>query len=204
MENFEDLLSEYLDEEIINEKIKQDNIESNKEQETQNRKSDITSLDEYAITIPEFVRNYLREETETSVDDLTHKQFKELTKDNPLVVGIFNGDVDIDEVLKQDYVIVKDCFGHLGTYLNPERLRDFTRLDIVEKQYEKVKEMRRLWCKHVFEYYNKYCMAYQELMYLSNKCEVYEEILYKLRKTGKVKQLKNYVDKYGTDSIGIE
>jgi len=73
---------------------------------------DISALSGYAITIPEFVNIYLNEVPMESTGNLTHKQFKELTKDNPLVVGIFNGLVDVDEVVKQDCIIVIDCFGN--------------------------------------------------------------------------------------------
>lgn len=205
-EKFEQLLNDYLDIDEINIKKALEDYEYSleEEEETKNQSSDISSLYEYSITISEFVINYLNEETIESLDNLTHKQFKNLTKDNPLVIGIFNGDVDLDEVMKQDYIIVKDCFGNLATYLNPEKLRDFTRLEIVEKQYEELQEKRRLWCKHVIEHYKKYCIEYQEYMYLSHKCEIYEEILRKLNKTGKVKQLKRFVDKHGIDSIEID
>ncbi len=204
MENFEELLKEYMDNEEIIKKISEDEKEEEvKKVELKN--SDISFMYDYSVSILDFVKNYLNEMPEdTNLDNLTHKQFKDLTKDNPLVVGIFNGDIDIDEVLKQDYVIVRDCFNNLGTYLNPEKLRDFTRLDIVEKQYEKVQETRRLWCKHVIEYYNKYNSAYQEYMYLSHKCQIYEEILFKLNKKNKVKELKRFVDEHGISSIGIE
>lgn len=204
MENFEELLNEYLDVEEIKEKIKQDEIEDLNDN-IDNKNSDIKKLYDYSITIPEFINNYLKETPiETTLDNLTHKQFKDLTKNNPLVVGIFNGDVDIDEVIKQDYIVVRDCFNNLGSYLNPEKLRDFTRLDIIEKQYEELMEIRRLWCKHVIEHYLKYTNAYQEYMYLSHKCEVYEEMLAKVKKNGKVKELKNYVNRHGASSIGVE
>lgn len=203
MENFEELLSNYLDSEEIEAKIEQDEIEEiNENSDIKN--SDIKKLYDYSIPIEEFVKNYLQESPMEKLDNLTHKQFKDLTKDNPLVVGIFNGDVDIDEVLKQDYIVVRDCFNNLGSYLNPEKLRDFKRLDIIEKQYEKVKEMRSLWCKHVLEHYIKYTQAYQEYMYLSHKCEMYEESLDKVKKTGKVKELKRFVNEHGINSIGIE
>ena len=204
MEDFKELLEDYLDDEIINEKKELEDHDYFEEEKSESKKSDISSLSGYAITISQFVNNYLKEEPIENLNNLTHKQFKELTKNNPLVVGIFNGDVDIDEVLKQDYIIVVDCFGNLGTYLNPEKLRDFTRLEIIEKQFEKVKEMRKLWCKHVVEYYDKYCEAYQEYMYLVHKCEVFEETLYRVNKKGKVRELKRFVDKHGTDAIGIK
>lgn len=203
MENFEELLNQYIDIEEIESKLSEDEKEEILEN-VEAKNADLKNLYEYSITIEEFVTHYLQENPMEALDNLTHKQFKDLTKDNPLVVGIFNGDVDIDEVLKQDYIVVRDCFNNLGSYLNPEKLRDFTRLDIIEKQYEKVKEMRSLWCKHVLEHYIKYTQAYQEYMYLSHKCEQYEESISKAKKNRKLKELKQFVDEHGTSSIGIE
>lgn len=200
---FEELLEDYLDEEEIKDKIKLDKDEV--EEEKKSNRDDLATLREYAISIPEFLRDYLKTDiSNIKTNNLTHRNFKDLTQDNPLVIGIYNKYVDIDEVLKKDYLIVTDCNNNIGSYLNPNYLRDLTKLEIIKKQLSIMKKIRISILNDLEEYYKNFMEATEEYEYLNHKCSGYVEMLEKVGKKGTVKKLKKYVDKYGADSIDID
>lgn len=171
-ENFEALLEMYMNEEEINEKIKSDNKEIKEEEKNNEKvsesKKDIRKYKEYAISMNEFLSKYLKMNThKLRTATLSHKDLKYLTIGNPLVVGIYNGYVDIDEIIKNDYLLVYDCNGDIGSYLNPDKLRDLTKLEFVSKQYEIVRKSRIRALEDLDEFYKKYCSIKDELDYLT-------------------------------------
>lgn len=207
-ESFEALLEMYMDEDEINEKIKSDNEEI-KEEEKNNEngsesKKDIRKYKEYAISMNEFLSKYLKmHSSKLCATTLSHKDLKYLTVGNPLVVGIYNGYVDIDEIIKKDYLLVYDCNGDIGSYLNPDKLRDLTKLEFVSKQYEIVRKSRIRALEDLDEFYKKYCSVKDELDYLTLKCAGYNEMLTKAEKNGSVGKIKKYVHEHGDSSLDI-
>ena len=207
-ESFEALLEKYMDEDEINEKIKLDNEEI-KEEEKNNEngsesKKDIRKYKEYAISMNEFLSKYLKmHSSKLCATTLSHKDLKYLTVGNPLVVGIYNGYVDIDEIIKKDYLLVYDCNGDIGSYLNPDKLRDLTKLEFVSKQYEIVRKSRIRALEDLDEFYKKYCSVKDELDYLTLKCAGYNEMLTKAEKNGSVGKIKKYVHEHGDSSLDI-
>ena len=207
-ENFEALLEMYMNEEEINEKIKSDNEEIKEEEQNIEKvsesKKDIRKYKEYAISMNEFLSKYLKMNThKLRTATLSHKDLKYLTIGNPLVVGIYNRYVDIDEIKRKDYLLVYDCNGDIGSYLNPDKLRDLTKLEIVSKQYEIVKKSSVNILEDLDELYQKYCSIREELDYLTLKCSGYEEMLTKAQKNGSVGKIKKYVNEHGNSSLDI-
>ena len=206
-ENFEALLEMYMNEEEINEKIKSDNEEIKEEQNNEKvseSKKDIRKYKEYAISMEEFLSKYLKmHASKLCSTTLSHKDLKYLTVGNPLVVGIYNRYVDIDEIKRKDYLLVYDCNGDIGSYLNPDKLRDLTKLEIVSKQYEIVKKSSVNILEDLYELYQKYCSIREELDYLTLKCSGYDEMLTKAEKNGSVGKIKKYVHEHGNSSLDI-
>lgn len=207
-ENFEALLEMYMNEEEINEKIKSDNEEIKEEEQNIEKvsesKKDIRKYKEYAISMEEFLSKYLKmHASKLCSTTLSHKDLKYLTVGNPLVVGIYNRYVDIDEIKRKDYLLVYDCNGDIGSYLNPDKLRDLTKLEIVSKQYEIVKKSSVNILEDLDELYQKYCSIREELDYLTLKCSGYEEMLTKAQKNGSVGKIKKYVHEHGNGSLDI-
>lgn len=206
-ENFEALLEMYMDENEINEKIKSDNKEIKEEEKNNEKisesKKDIRKYREYA-SMNEFLSKYLKmHSSKLCATTLSHKDLKYLTVGNPLVVGIYNGYVDIDEIIKKDYLLVYDCNGDIGSYLNPDKLRDLTKLEFVSKQYEIVRKSRIRALEDLDEFYKKYCSVKDELDYLTLKCAGYNEMLTKAEKNGSVGKIKKYVHEHGDSSLDI-
>lgn len=207
-ESFEALLEKYIDEDEINEKIKSDNEEIKEEEQNNEKvsesKKDIRKYKEYAISMEEFLSKYLKmHASKLCTTTLSHKDLKYLTVGNPLVVGIYNRYVDIDEIKRKDYLLVYDCNGDIGSYLNPDKLRDLTKLEFVSKQYEIVRKSRIRALEDLDEFYKKYCSIKDELDYLTLKCSGYEEMLTKAQKNGSVGKIKKYVNEHGNSSLDI-
>ncbi len=206
-ENFFELfLDQYIDEEVIKEKIRLEDEEYEKETQcfNSNNHNDLYNLSGYAITIEDFLKKYLKMDIKNiQTDNLTHRNLKDLTRDNPLVIGIYNGYVDIDEVIKQDYLIVTDCHGNIGSYLNPEFLKDFTKLELIKQQLEIMKKVRISILSDLQEFYNEYSRILEELEYLNSKCSSYEEMLKKVGKTKSLKNIKLFVEQHGPSSLNI-
>ena len=206
-ENFEALLEMYMDEDEINEKIKSDDREIKEEQNNEKiseSKKDIRKYKEYAISMEEFLNKYLKmHASKLCTTTLTHKDLKYLTVGNPLVVGIYNGYVDIDEIKRKDYLIVYDCNGDIGSYLNPDKLRDLTKLGFVSKEFNIIRKSKVCALKDLDEFYRKYCAVKEELDYLTVKCSGYDEMLTKVEKNGSIKKIKKYVHEHGNSSLDI-
>lgn len=199
MENFEELLEQYLDEEEIEKKknLEEDIVEDKK----LNSRKDLRYLEEYTITITEFLRDYIKMDVNNiKTNNLTHKNLKDLTKDNPLVIGIFNDYVDVDEIMKRDYLIVTDCFGNIGSYLNPNYLRDMTKLELMEKELKIIEKSKIVMLEELEEYYTKFMSVVREHDYLEKKCSRYYELLENVEKEDTIRKIRRYI-KHFDDSL---
>lgn len=183
-ENFGELLDQYIDDTEIEEKKRLEDKEYGEEKSNLESHNDLSHLSSYAITITEFIKDYLEMDiSKIETQNLTHKNFKDLTKDNPLVIGIYNKYVDIDEVVKGDYILVTDYFGNIGSYLNPNHLRDLTRLEIIKKQLKIMGKIRISMLSELDELYNRFLLVAEEYEYLSSKCSQCDEMLKKVGKS---------------------
>ena len=198
-ENFEDLLEQYLDEEEIQNKIKQEEKEI---RENKNKFKKLNIPGEYTITIEEFLRDYLKMDTNhIKTNNLTHKGLKDLTQNNPLVIGIYNDYLDLDEIIKRDYLVVTDCYGNIGSYLNPNYLRDLTKKELIEKELKILEKVRIITLENLEEHYNKFMEASEEYKYLEVRCKNFYEMLTNVRKGKTIDKIEQYVEHFGTDLI---
>lgn len=198
-ESFKDLLEDYMDEDEILKKKKLDEME---EEKNIDKCKFLMEYKDYAISIDEFLRRYLKVDTnKIDTSRLTHKNLKMLTIDNPLVVGIYNGYVDIDEIVRRDYLLVYDCFGNIGSYLNPEKLMDLTRLELIRNELKILKKSKIMALEDLGEFYSKFMMKKDEYDYLNLKCSKYYEMLAKSKKRGSIGKIKRYIKKHGNNSL---
>lgn len=198
-ESFKDLLEDYMDEDEILKKKKLDEME---EEKNIDKCKFLMKYKDYAISIDEFLRRYLKVDTnKIDTSRLTHKNLKMLTIDNPLVVGIYNGYVDIDEIVRRDYLLVYDCFGNIGSYLNPEKLMDLTRLELIRNELKILKKSKIMALEDLGEFYSKFMMKKDEYDYLNLKCSKYYEMLAKSKKKGSIGKIKRYIKKHGNNSL---
>lgn len=203
-ENFEELLEQYIDEEEIEKKKKLEEEEELEEKKKSTNYRDLKLLKGYAITMAEFLRDYIKMDiTELETNNLTHKNLKDLTHDNPFVIGISNDYVDIDEIIKRDYLVVIDCFGNVGSYLNPCHLRDITRLELVEKELKILEKSRIVILEKVAEHYFKFKNVSDEYNYLEAKCSGYYDLLRKVNKGNVVGKIEKYLDHFGLNLLDI-
>lgn len=204
-ENFEKLLEQYMDEKEIEKKKRLEDLEYETQTISSDFHNDLSYLNKYTITISEFIRDYLEMDVcDIKTCNLSHKNFKDLTRDNPLVIGIYNGYVDIDEVVKGDYILVIDCFGNIGSYLNPKYLRDLTRLEIIKKQLNIMSKIRIRILSDLDELYNKFLLASEEYEYLNLKCSKYHEMIKKAGKTKELKNINSFIEHFGADFLDID
>lgn len=201
---FSELLEQYMDDEEIDykKKLEQDD---QYDEGLKTSYTDLSYLDEHTITITEFLRDYLQMDISgIKTKNLTHKNLKDLTKDNPLVIGIYNKYVDIDEVIKQDYLLVKDCYGNIGSYLNPMYLRDLTKLEIIRRQLNIMKKVRISILSELNDFYNEFLLATEEYEYLTLKCSSYYEMLKKVGRQKTLKNIDKFIKKFGVGFLNID
>ena len=119
MEDFGSILDLYLDQDEIEEKIKQD-----KNNEAKNKKNSKTKSNNFSkvISISDFVNYYLGAEHDCTA--LKHQGLKSFK--NPYVVGVSNNFAlkNPDCVMRNEILVVIDAFGNPGTYINPKLLKN--------------------------------------------------------------------------------
>lgn len=189
MENFEDLLEDYLDQDMINEKknIEEENIEYINTQKSINR--------EFVRTIPikDFVYYYLG--TKHDCTNLKHKGLKSFG--NPYVVGVSNDFAlkNPDCVIRNEIIVVVDSYGCPGAYINPELLK---KLETMEEQ----KQLLTLFNKikiHDFsclqEYFNEFISINRTILSLEKTYVDTCDLLNTIEKKYVINRIRNYAKK---------
>ena len=186
MEDFKELLENYLDEEEIAKKREEDEFETS---EIKNSK---TANNFYiTISIQDFVNYYLG--TEHDCKNLKHRGLKSFN--NPYVIGISNdfATKNPDYVRRNEILVVIDDYGNPGTYLNPNLLRKI-------KTMEECKHLLKLLQKVRIYNLEKVNKLYTEYMNIQNKILDLEKIyvdgcdlLYVLNKNNILRKIKKYV-----------
>jgi len=184
MEDFKELLENYLDEEEIAKKREED---SSEELEIKNNKT-INNF-HITISIQDFVNYYLG--TEHDCKNLKHRGLKSFN--NPYVIGISNdfATKNPDYVRRNEILVVIDDYGNPGTYINPNLLRKI-------KTMEECKHLLKLLQKVRIYNLEKINKLYTE--YMQNKILDVEKIyvdgcdlFYVLNKNNILRKIKKYV-----------
>lgn len=155
MENFKEMLENYLDDEEINYKKKMDDLEEEPKNATSKYRHDF----ENTITIYEFVNDYL--EVNQDCKNLRHIGLKSFN--SPYIIGVSN-DFAIknkEYVLRNEILIVADAYNNPAAYINPILLRQITTMEelkhtmsILEKvRLHDLMDIRKLY--EQFDFINK-------------------------------------------------
>ena len=190
MENFEDMLEQYLDEKKINEKI---NLDIPIDEVVINHKKNTSNNFLNTIAISDFVKYYLG--TDHDCKDLKHKGLKSFN--NPYVVGISNEFAikNPDCIRRQEILVVIDAYGNPGTYINPALLKDL-------EDMEEYKSVLRILNSVRVESLTEVAALYSEYMKIINKIGEIEQhyidgcdLLNQLQKSSLLKEIRKYATK---------
>lgn len=190
MENFENLLDKYIDENQIKEKIK---LDIKKEQEEVKIMKDKKVSDKFlrTISINEFVNYYLG--SKHNCQNLKHKGLKSF--ENPYVVGISNEFAikNPDCITRNEIVVVIDAYGNPGTYINPELLKNIQNM-------EEYKRILNIWKNVHIHDFEDIQTLYSEFSKIMSKINALEEqyinscdLLNLLQKKSILREIKKYV-----------
>ena len=211
MENFAEMLEDYLDEDEINYKKKLDDTKEIQKNNTSKYKHNF----ENTITIYEFVNDYLG--VNHDCENLKHiglKSFK-----SPYIIGVSN-DFAIknkEYVFKNEILIVIDAYNNPAAYINPTLLKQITTMEelkytmgILEKvRLNDLASIKILYDK--FELINKqinqlntFYLEGNELLKILNKKSILREIKMYVKEMSKSKDEINTIQSEIENTINLE
>ena len=187
MENFAEMLEEYLNEDEINYKKKLDDIK-----ETQkNTISKFKHNFENTISIYEFVNDYL--EVEHNCENLKHMGLKSFN--SPYIIGVSN-DFAIknkEYVLKNEILIVVDAYNNPAAYINPILLKQITTMEELKYTMGILEKIRLNDLVYVKKLYDKFDLITKQINQLNTFYLQGNELLKRLNKKSILREIKNYV-----------
>ncbi len=187
MENFAEMLEEYLDEEEINYKKKLDDIK----EKQKNNVSKFKHNFENTISIHEFVNEYL--EVKHNCENLKHiglKSFK-----SPYIIGVSN-DFAIKNkefVLKNEILIVVDAYNNPAAYINPILLRQITTMEELKHTMSILEKIRLNDLATIKTLYDKFDLINKQINQLKTFYLEGNELLKMLNKKNILIEIKKYV-----------
>lgn len=187
MENFKEMLEDYLDENEINSKKKIDSEEIIKKKNHSKYKHQF----ENTITIREFVNNYLG--INNSCENLRHIGLKSFG--SPYIIGVSN-DFAIKNnefVLRNEILIVVDTYGNPAAYVNPNLLRQITTMEELKNTINILEKIRLNSLLGIKSLYDQYDFINKQINQLSLFYLNGNELLRKLNKKEVLIEIKNYV-----------
>lgn len=189
MEKFEEMLEQYLDDDIIKEKLQLDKDEPI---ETISNKKKVNGNYFSTIDISDFVTYYLG--TNHDCKDLKHKGLKSF--DNPYVIGVSNDFAlkNPDCVRRKEILVVIDSYGNPGAYINPlllKQLEDMESYKTILNLLQNIRTHDIAEAKTLYEEYEKIIATKIELLerqYIDG-CD----LLNHLQKNSILKEIRDYV-----------
>ena len=138
-EEFKELFEQYLDEDLIEAKKREDEKEIRYELHHTNKHVESRYTINDAIMIGDFVNNYL--DIEGDCSNLWLSGLKDLN--SPFLFGVSNdfANENVKLVRNRTLLLVIDGKGHRGTYVNPNLIKNI--LDFDYEDYEKQKEIEK-------------------------------------------------------------
>ena len=181
-ENFSALLEEYLDSELIKEKIE---IEESNNNNIYLLSDSPFCIDD-AISINDFVNNYLN--IHTDARDLYHCGLKELMC--PYVVGVSNDFANKNpEYVKFGFLlIVIDAHNNRGTYLNPFYLHKILNKEKTEDDLKKIRKRKINNLKNIRSFISEYLIL-KSMVETNNE---FYNILKSQKKLKNIREIKLY------------
>ena len=162
-EDFMSMLDEYMDEEEIQQIVEEDEKEDRK-QKRNSHSTESKFPETIAISIKDYVENYLgiatipsveivertkyrkgkkvstKKTTRVNYDTLWHHGLKEIG--SPLVIGVDNeyANKNPDKVYGGELLLVIDAKGNRGTYVNPAFIRQLIESEDIELELKKLRK----------------------------------------------------------------
>jgi len=157
-ENFGDLLEQYIDEDEIETKKRQDELEE--EEEKIKKQTESVFSKEDSISIDRYVNEYLGIPGDCS--NLLHCGLKDLECE--YIMGVDNNFANKNpELVHQGYLLlVIDSHNNRGTYINPFYLKKYISKN-AEKSLESFYKKRACALEKLDSYYREYVMALGEV-----------------------------------------
>lgn len=189
MENFEEMLDDFIDENSINEKLESDDIITDNKSVNKNNKNN--SNFERTIPISQFVRDYLG--TEHNCKNLKHKGLKSFK--NPYIIGVSN-DFAIknpDCIIRNEIIVVIDDYGKPGTYINPNILKQIKSMEEYKLALSILEQIKLYDLKSINELYTKYNEIAQKIEDLEKIYIDSCDLLMCLEKKYILKEIRRYV-----------
>ncbi len=218
-EDFMSMLDDYMDEQMINQIVEQDEQEENEKKKRSGRSTESKFPETIAISIKDYVEHYLGISMIPSIEVVEHTKYKKGKKvktksttrvnydtlwhhglkdiESPLVFGVSNeyANDNPDMVYSGELLLVIDAKGNRGTYVNPIFIKKLIESEDLESE---LKELRRTGIHQLdeLEEYIRTCVDIQ------SKCESYAnqnkktmQVLRETHKLGKYKELKKELKK---------
>lgn len=148
---------------------------------------------EDTISMNEFVTRYLG--TKHNCANLRHIGLKSFN--NPYVVGVSNDFAlsNIDYVKRRELLVVLDCNGNPGTYLNPLNLKKLVDLENIKGTLKLLEKIRLHELKKILPLYQQYQKLLSEYLILDKWCSNYYELLELSEKKYVLKKIRKEVKK---------
>lgn len=187
MENFEELLEMYSNDEEI-EKKKMLDFEEDKKDFYKNKTKHHF---ENTITIREFVNDYLG--TEHECNNLKHKGLKSFK--NPYVIGIPNDFAvkNPDCISRNEILVVLDTYGNPGAYLNPDLVKNLEKMEEYKYVLAFLKKVRITNLENLQQLYDQFTKTVEKIDELE---EIYKDgidLLTMLERENILKKIRNYI-----------
>lgn len=188
MEKFEEMLEQYLDDDIIKEKLELDKDEPI---ENSNNKKKVSGNYFSTLDISDFVTYYLG--TNHDCKDLKHKGLKSF--DNPYVIGVSNDFAvkNPDCVRRKEILVVIDSYGNPGAYINPLLLKQLEDMESYKTILNLLQNIRIHDFAEAKALYEKYEKIITKIELLEKKYIDGCDLLNHLQKNSILKEIRDYV-----------